>query len=302
MLIYKITNVLNGKIYIGKTSTSIEQRWKLHIRHALVERRSTRLCNAIRKYGVQSFTIEHICCPIKRENDILNGLERELIASHNSQLPEIGYNISAGGDGGFTQDMRDKSAASRRLNGITPEHIAAMRQGRINAGPRPPKTAEQKERIRLRVKQYYTDHPEHRDKIAALNKNKAKSGSNHHFYGKTHTIEVKQANAARRRGKTYDELFGVNKAQQIKAKMSKQRLGTGNSNYKHLNSIIIVEMIAACPRLRVADIGQSLGVSFPTISKRIRAIFGVDNFQKFRENLTDEQIKDRCNEILSKAA
>lgn len=31
--IYKITNLINNKLYIGKTERTIEVRWKEHLRH-----------------------------------------------------------------------------------------------------------------------------------------------------------------------------------------------------------------------------------------------------------------------------
>lgn len=51
--IYKITNNINGKIYIGKTIRSPETRWNEHIRNALFEqdRYNTPLYSAMRKYG-----------------------------------------------------------------------------------------------------------------------------------------------------------------------------------------------------------------------------------------------------------
>ena len=57
--IYKITNNINNKIYVGKTEYSIEKRFKEHCNDAFKERCEKRpLYSAIRKYGVENFTFE----------------------------------------------------------------------------------------------------------------------------------------------------------------------------------------------------------------------------------------------------
>lgn len=59
--IYKITNLINGKEYIGKTSLTIEERFKQHIRDSrrrAFEKRP--LYDAINKYGVDNFIIEEV--------------------------------------------------------------------------------------------------------------------------------------------------------------------------------------------------------------------------------------------------
>ena len=57
--IYKIQNLINGKIYIGKTTFSIQQRWKKHISTAL-QNSNYPLHKAIRKYGINNFSIEKV--------------------------------------------------------------------------------------------------------------------------------------------------------------------------------------------------------------------------------------------------
>ena len=57
--IYKITNKVNGKIYIGKTEKSIELRFKEHCREFTKARSKDRpLYRAFNKYGVENFSIE----------------------------------------------------------------------------------------------------------------------------------------------------------------------------------------------------------------------------------------------------
>ena len=93
--IYKITNNINGKIYIGKTMRSIKQRWKEHLANIKKEECKNRpLYRAINKYGVENFSIEKIeeCSDI-----ILSDREKYWIEYYNSF--KNGYNATKGGDG-----------------------------------------------------------------------------------------------------------------------------------------------------------------------------------------------------------
>ena len=52
--------MINGKVYIGKTSRSISQRFKEHIELAKLGYDNMLICRAIRKYGEDNFSIELI--------------------------------------------------------------------------------------------------------------------------------------------------------------------------------------------------------------------------------------------------
>ena len=59
--IYKITNKINNKVYIGKTLGTIENRWKSHIRDSKRTHCEKRpLYSAFEKYGVENFIIEEV--------------------------------------------------------------------------------------------------------------------------------------------------------------------------------------------------------------------------------------------------
>ena len=93
--IYKITNDINSKIYIGKTISSLEKRFKEHCRDAFNETRNNRpLYKAIRKYGVDYFHIELVeTAPI----EMLSEREVYWISFYNTY--KNGYNATVGGDG-----------------------------------------------------------------------------------------------------------------------------------------------------------------------------------------------------------
>ena len=91
--IYKITNILNGKIYIGKTERTVEERIKDHIqnsRRPISEKRP--LYDAINKYGFSTFKVDII-----EETD--SPEEREQYWIEYYQSFKYGYNATLGGDG-----------------------------------------------------------------------------------------------------------------------------------------------------------------------------------------------------------
>ena len=92
--IYKITNKVNGKIYIGKTIKTIEERFKRHIYDS--RRNNSYFYNAIKKYGIENFIIEEI---ENVDNSKLNEREKYWISFYNSNFSKIGYNGTIGGDG-----------------------------------------------------------------------------------------------------------------------------------------------------------------------------------------------------------
>lgn len=98
--IYKITNKLNGKVYIGKTLCSIEHRWKEHIKASKEHRCENRpLYRAINKYGVENFSIEAI---EECDHNILSDREIYWINYYDSY--GNGYNATLGGDGKVLYD------------------------------------------------------------------------------------------------------------------------------------------------------------------------------------------------------
>lgn len=101
--IYKITNNLNKKCYIGETLRPIEVRWKQHQQRSKDENNTEYLYNAIRKYGIENFTIEEIeTCPDE------NRFERETyyILMLDTMAPN-GYNLVLS-QNGQTKDIKDK--------------------------------------------------------------------------------------------------------------------------------------------------------------------------------------------------
>lgn len=91
-----IENILNGKFYIGKTVKTVQERFKQHIQCAK-KRINRKLYDAMNHYGIDKFVVHVIEDNIQSE-DILNEREIYWIAKLNAR--ENGYNMADGGNGG----------------------------------------------------------------------------------------------------------------------------------------------------------------------------------------------------------
>lgn len=109
--IYKITNLVNNKIYIGFTTKSKEDRWKRHISSMNNKKyASSLLYKAIKKYGKENFKIEELLSGNYSKNE-LSELEKQYIKNLNS-FSINGYNLNEGGQGGNmyirTKEIKEK--------------------------------------------------------------------------------------------------------------------------------------------------------------------------------------------------
>ena len=109
-IIYKITNLVNGKVYIGLTTQGLKQRQREHISRLNRSERDHKLYLAMRKYGPDSFSFEELCCALSSEQ--LNELEKDFIKEYNSF--NKGYNMTIGGD---TVSEETKQKLSARFKG-----------------------------------------------------------------------------------------------------------------------------------------------------------------------------------------
>lgn len=98
--IYKITNTVNGKVYIGK-SHNIEERFKQHIEGLNGKRNHNPHFQSVwNKYGKSNFKFE-IIHPLKRYvEEEISDLEIYYISKYNSTDANYGYNFQCGGQGG----------------------------------------------------------------------------------------------------------------------------------------------------------------------------------------------------------
>lgn len=131
--IYKITNDINQKIYVGKTERTVEERFLEHCRAFKRESCEKRpLYSAMRKYGIEHFHIELI-----EETD--NPEEREIYWIEKLGSFKNGYNATLGGDGkkyldydlivDTYKEIKNQKEVAKYLN-ISEKTVRKILQGR----------------------------------------------------------------------------------------------------------------------------------------------------------------------------
>jgi hypothetical protein len=162
MQIYKITNNINGKIYIGKDTTNDQNYFGSGL---LIKR-------AINKFGLINFTKEII--DESSDKKELCEKEKYWIKFYNSTDKSIGYNISNGGDGGDVisnnpnrKEILEKISSSMKKRVFTEEHKKNLSENHFSKTFRKGKTYEEiygkekseeyKERLKLARSKYKTE-------------------------------------------------------------------------------------------------------------------------------------------------
>lgn len=177
--IYKITNKINNKIYVGMTS-NVNNRWKYgHLRNAskLIAGENigykSLLYDAMKKYGTDNFEVELIEeCPI----EIMGEREEYWIEKLKARDSAIGYNICRGGS-------RGPGGPMFKGHQHTPETRASMsaeRTGSKNAN--------------------YGNRWQQSDELKELHR-KLSTGENNGMYGKIHSEESKKKNSLSHMGR-----------------------------------------------------------------------------------------------------
>ncbi len=125
--IYKVTNNINKKVYIGQCTISIQERFKQHLADSKNPSKCHRpFYDAINKYGRENFSIELI---EEISNLLLNDREKFWIKYYNSYIGFEncnGYNATLGGDATITKDYeaivndykitKNKTQTAKNLN------------------------------------------------------------------------------------------------------------------------------------------------------------------------------------------
>ena len=163
MIIYKATNLINNKSYIGQTINILDIRKREHISAAKLNLDTMIFHKAICKYGKENFKWEVLC---KCKNiDELNKMERYYIKEHNTFMNNgKGYNMTTGGEGYVLSEEAIKNRSGKNHH----------RYGKVGlVGEKNPmygKTGK--------------DHPFYGKKHSKETIKNKMSGKNNHMYGK----------------------------------------------------------------------------------------------------------------------
>lgn len=117
--IYKITDKVNGMVYIGQTRYTVEFRWRQHLNR----KDGTLMHNRMQKYGKERFTVETLEeCPVHSLD------EREMFYISKYDSFNSGYNLTIGGEGKKDLVLDDKydEIKSLYLSGFSTNKIGTL--------------------------------------------------------------------------------------------------------------------------------------------------------------------------------
>lgn len=112
--IYKITNILNNKVYIGRTKNFIRRysQYLYDFQHRRIRTINNYLMSSMEKYGFENFTFEPILICSIQDSLIF---ELEYMKNYNSLNRDYGYNLRSDSDGGMITSKETSSKISSRL-------------------------------------------------------------------------------------------------------------------------------------------------------------------------------------------
>ena len=214
MLVYKITNLVNNKVYIGQTTKTLQSRKLRHIQDAN-NNVDTYFARAILKYGANSFKWQVICiCP---NMDSLNKTEQYYIAYYNSMDNTVGYNLQSGGKYCIMSDR-------------TKEKLSRIRRGKNHPMYGKKHSLEARKKIKEAMRSRIED-PDYvppmlgkkASKETLKKMSKASSGKNNYWYGKKLSKEHRKKLSIRKSGKN-NPFYGKKHSEETRRKMTESQL------------------------------------------------------------------------------
>ena len=181
-IIYLITNLINGKKYVGQTRQKLRDRMYQHRRN----KKTSGIDGAIKKYGLENFKVEVIEeCPVEN----LNEREKYWIEFYDCKAPK-GYNLTDGGDGILNCSQSTRAKLSKA--------------GKGRPSPLKGRTLSKETRDKLSASKSGKNNPNYGKPLSKETRNKlseAHMGEKNHFYGKHHSKETKAIISEKKMGK-----------------------------------------------------------------------------------------------------
>ncbi len=203
MIVYKATNRINGKVYVGQTTYNLQQRRSTHIA-GMNRKNNTYFHNALLKYGIDNFMWQIICiCP---NIDSLNEQEQYYIALYDSM--NTGYNLQSGGLNYRASEETKRLMRKNHVGMLNKKHSEKTKQkmSKNNVGM---------------LGKHHSEESKQKMRVAALNmsdetKQLISKNNCRYFLDKHHTEETKE--------KIRQSRLGKKRSKETKAKISKAQL------------------------------------------------------------------------------
>lgn len=199
--IYKITSP-TGKIYVGQ-SLNIENRFNTYkLKHC---KKQNKLYSSLEKHGIVNHVFEIIHVINEYNMEILDSLEREYIIKFDSF--NNGLNLTTGG---FTNSIHSEESKKKR---------SESQKGKL---------VSESTREKIRQSKLGRKHTE----AHKIKNREARLGEKNHFYGKTHSDEVRKANSEwhkkNQQGENHPS-YGLKRSEETKQKIREKHLGKKQS-------------------------------------------------------------------------
>ena len=277
--IYKIVNKIGGKLYIGKTTKNIEERFKNHINKA--KKYTNRyLYDAMNYYGYENFYIEKIG---EYDNSELNKEEIYWIKYYNTNDKNFGYNMTTGGDGGDTWSRNENkditsmklvlvNRGKKRNKEFGIELSKKLKGRKINSDSSKIATETRKKNIVNRCG--YSSWEDRLNYISDCKKL---------FFQipKEKCIE-KEEHIHMNKGKKYEEIYLSSLyVKEKKESLSRKWMSVGNPNYVEVNADILLEKILN--NEKVEDIAKYFNISKPTVFAKCKEYFKTSKTREVRK-------------------
>lgn len=218
-IVYKHTNKINGKVYVGQTCNNINKRW----RNGEGYKNCTLFYRAIQKYGWDNF--EHEIIKSNLSQTEANELESFYIFLYKSTDKNYGYNVRTGGENSLlseeTKDKIRKANTGRKHNSVTKKKLSELNKGENNPNWNKPRPESVRRKISKSNKgRIFSEN--HKEK---LSENHASvDGEKNPFWGRQHSEQTKKLLSQKLSGENHP-MYGKHPSQETKDKIGKAHKG-----------------------------------------------------------------------------